>query len=176
MGSIFVNLQSLMGEFVIFLNQPAIKDGVKNTAGLITCLFGIIELYAFIFYKQNTKTSPTLFLAKVSICLSPLITRPGIWLISSIAAIFSFQIDNYFGDHTIFAVNPWYPKHIASFVAVFFAIPAIYEKINPFPRIKKAGHGISNWVFFVLLFNTLTSRPVLHLTNQLALFLTATFE
>lgn len=176
MGSIFVNLQSFMVEFVIFLNQQAVKESVKNTAGLITCLFGVIELYNLMFYKQNSKTSRALFLAKVSICLSPLITRPGIWLISSIAALFSLQIENYFGDHTIFAANPWYPKHIASFVVVFLALPALCQKINPFQKFNNGDHGISNSVFFVLLFNTLTSRPVLHLTNQLALFLTATFE
>ncbi len=169
MSSIFVNLQSLVGEFVIFLNQPTVKESVKNSAGLITCLFGIIEIYCLMFLKQNTKTSPSLFLAKVSICLSPLITRPGVFLMTSLAGMLSIQTESYFGDHTIFAVNPWYPKHIASFAAVLFGLPALYQKI-------KADARISNAIFFVLIFNTLTSRPVLHLTNQLALFLTATFE
>jgi len=34
-----------MSAAVRFFNQPLIKEGIKNVAGVVTCAFGIVELY-----------------------------------------------------------------------------------------------------------------------------------
>ncbi len=168
MSSAFVEFQYLMIESLNFLNQPSIKNAVKDFAGFVTCLFGMVEIYYLChFYKAKEKTTLN-FISKLSLLLSPFVTRQGILLMTTFTSLFSLQFNGFFGQNTIFAVNPWYPKHIASIAAVLLALPALYTKLAPSKFNFLQDKTLNNRIFFFLLFNTLTSRPVLHLGNQLA--------
>ena len=169
MSSASVLFQYLIIESLNFLNQPSIKNSVKDLTGFITCLFGMIEIYYFCkFFKAKEKTTLN-FISKISLILSPFVTRQGIFLMTTFTTLFSLQFNGFFGQNTIFALNPWYPKHIASIAAVLFALPALYAKLTPSKFNFLKNETLNNRVIFFLLFNTLSSRPVLHLANQLAL-------
>jgi len=162
-----------MTGIVINLNHPVVKQNIKNLAGLMTCLFGLMELSSLFFKinKENNNSTIFLFFSRISIFLSPLTTSFGLWLILNLSLLFPFQIESFFGKNTIFAINPWSPKHVVSIMAVCFALPALFASFKCWLYRKVTNPIVSSWILFVLLFNTLTSRPVLHLMNQLALYL-----
>lgn len=158
-----MNSQYFIAEFLYFLNEPAIKNTIKDIVGIITCLFGIIELYFLYKYRKEYQNTALQTCATISLLLSPFVTRQGFFLVSLFTTFFS--LNGIFSQTTLFADNPWHPKHIASISAVLFATPVLFAKLT--------GHAekFPNRVLLFLLFNTLTSRPVLHLGNQLALAL-----
>jgi len=169
MSSAYVQFQYLIIESLNFLNQPSIKNAVKDLTGFITCFFGMIEIYYLCKFSKTKEKSTLNFISKISLLLSPFVTRQGILLMTTFATFFSLQLNGFFGQNTIFALNPWYPKHIASIAAVLFALPALYAKLAPSKINFLKNETLNNRIFFFLLFNALTSRPVLHLGNQLAL-------
>ena len=168
MSSAYVQFQYLIIESVNFLNQPSIKNAVKDLTGFITCFFGLIELYYLCKFSNAKDKTALNLLSKISLLLSPFVTRQGVFLLSTFTAFFSLQFNGFFGQNTIFALNPWYPKHIASIAAVLFALPAFYAKFAPSKFNFLKNEILNNRIFFFLLFNTLTSRPILHLGNQIA--------
>lgn len=169
MSSAYVQFQNLIIESVNFLNQPSIKSAVKDLTGFITCFFGMIEIYYLCKFSKSKEKSTLNFISKISLLLSPFVTRQGVFLLTTFATFFSLQANGLFGQNTIFALNPWYPKHIASIAAVLFAMPALYARFFPSKFNFFKNETLNNRIFFFLLFNTLTSRPILHLANQLAL-------
>ncbi len=151
-------------DITTLFNQLMIKENLKIAASTFTFLFGIIEFYFLCIKSKNSKIfSAAYIFSQISIFLSTIITREGIWLILAIAGFFGVT-EMEFGKRILFEVNPWHPKHVLSIAALNFACLAICLK---FIRPK----SISNWTFFVLVFNVLTSRPVLHLSYQLSLLL-----
>lgn len=129
--------------------------------------------------------------AKISLLLSASTSVPGLFLISKGVGVFftKGQIEGVFGVYTTFAVNPRHPRHIVSIVAVILSMPAtiyatyrgfswVYRKVFPMaPGAGAAHHAVSSWtltdakVRLFCVFNTVFSRPTLHLGNQLARYL-----
>lgn len=124
--------------------------------------------------------------AKISLILSGIVSRPGAFLISTLVGrIFSTtQLNRVFGLNTTFAANPWHPRHVISIAAVIFAIPSLLEstyhgvrwahrKVCGLQQAMQTSDGKRQWltdekVRMMVLFNSITSRPVLHIANQWA--------
>lgn len=195
-------LRGLLNTSVHFLNQPIVKEGVKNIAGSITLVFGLIEVYDVYQIAHgreiSTETCPTspkwvqvankvvIVCAKISLILSASVSRPGVFIISSLAGhVFSTtQLESVFGPNTIFAINPWHPRHVISIAAVILSLPLIaqstykginwmYKKICHHQSMPKDESDVSNWltdtkVRMMSIFNAFTSRPTLHVGNQIS--------
>lgn len=184
-----------------FLNQQGVKEGVKSIAGQVSFVFGLMAIYDTCrslkgrsFVTERHLNDPkwlqgtykgSVVLAKISLILSASTTKPGVFVISKLAgSIFSAAQLNRFGPNTIFAINPWHPRHVVSFIAVALALPSfavstykfgkkLYQKIQreQVDPVIKSTSGV--WltdakVRGILLFKTITSRPVLHIGNQVA--------
>lgn len=204
MNSISTCAKDIVREAVRVLNTPVVKEGVKNIAGSVTFAFGIMELYDISQILRGRKISTeidtevpswlqvankiSIICAKISLILSAGVSRPGIYIISNLAgSLFSAeQLKRAFGSNTIFAVNPWHPRHVVSIAAVALALPSIVITI---------GKGVnwtcsklcqykdqpdmqyqSSWltdakVRVMVIFNTVTSRPILHVGNQAGRFI-----
>lgn len=216
--------QYLKGYFeatTAFFNHPAIKESIKHIAGTITLAFGVAEAYDLVQIVRGRKISTEVAVgstewvevakkiaiigAKISLILSASVSKPGIFLISTLLGrVFTTsQLENAFGSYTTFAVNPWHPRHIVSFVAIICAVPSLiqssyegsewlYRKvihlINPPSSFKQTVCQTTGWttqklsnlirqpeqwltdikVRGMVVFNTATSRPVLHIANQMA--------
>jgi|GEM_PF-1084106 len=187
-----------------FLNQPVVKEGVKNIAGSITFTLGLVEIYdIYQILRGRRKISTEVYsncpkwmqvtnkvivvFAKFSLILSAATSRSGVIIISTlVGSIFSTsQLEGVLGPNTIFAINPRHPRHLVSIAAVVFALPAIaestlksvvrcYRKICQYKN-ELSGQSNKPWltdakVRLITLFNTITSRPILHIGNQLSRF------
>jgi hypothetical protein len=190
---------------VYWLNQPFVKEGVKNTVGIVTFTFGLVEIYDGAYHVLrgraiSTENSPTdrrwkqvshkivMLCAKFSLILSAATSRPGVMMISALVGrlLSPSQLNRLFGPNTILAVNPWHPRHVASIAAVLFALPSVaqstyqgvnwtYRKIRHCPS-QPVNSQANAWltdskIRRMTLFNTFTSRPVLHIGNQLARYI-----
>ena len=180
----------------------AIKEGVKNIAGTAAFTFGIIETYDIYQILRGREISTetnsdapkwiqiaakvALICAKISLILSAATSRPGVFILSTImeCVFLSGQLERAFGPTTVFAVNPWHPRHIFSIAAVILALPSViqstyrgidwtYTKISQHEnsRAQNITHQ-GSWLTdtktrMMALFNTITSRPTQHLGNQL---------
>lgn len=186
-----------------FLNQPVVKEGIKNIAGAVTFAFGIIEIYDICQIARGRKisteasaqsprwkqiaTKVTIVCAKVSLILSAGTSRPGIFIISTIMGklFTTAQLERAFGPNARFAVNPWHPRHVVSIVAVILALPSVAQSAFKgaswaCKKIRQCQEGTKRkqseqWltdskIRLMALFNTITSRPVLHLGNRLCRF------
>lgn len=205
MNSISGGVKNLFTASVRLLNQPIVKEGVKNIASTVTFVFGLVEIYDIYQIARGCEitTKPCsdcpkwiqvankviIVSAKISLILSAGVSRPGVFIISSlIGCIFStVQLNRVFGPNTIFAVNPWHPRHVVSIVAVVLALPSLaqsaykginwtYKKIREYQNTSSNRSDVNTWltdtkVRIMTLFNTATSRPVLHLGNQLGRFI-----
>lgn len=184
------------------LNQPAIKEGIKNVAGCVTFGFGVAALYdGYQILRGRRRISSenpnpgtpqlaqvsyriALLYAKVSLVFSAAVSRPGVFLISSLAgALFtSQQLEKAFGVNTIYALNPNHPRHKFSFVATLLALPLLVQTLytagraifhaTKVPQRSPSAPLHTPWltdakVRMINLFNFATSRPVLHIGNQL---------
>ncbi|MDR3624843.1 MAG: hypothetical protein P4L16_06880 [Chlamydiales bacterium] len=178
------------------LNKPAVKEGIKNVVSSITFVFGVMEVYAILKGRKiSTESSvdtpkwmqlanKVIFIcAKISLILSAEVSRPGVFVISVLVGfVFSTaQLEKVFGPNTVFAINPWHPRHVISIVAVILALPSViqstYQGISWVYRTICHYHKdpVNSWltdakIRLMALFNTCTSRPVLHLGNQFAMF------
>ncbi len=205
MNSISGGVKNLFTSSVRLLNQPIVKEGVKNIAGTVTFAFGLVEISDIYQIARGRKITTEacsdypkwvqvahkviIVCAKISLILSAGVSRPGVFIISSlIGCIFSTsQLDRVFGPNTIFAVNPWHPRHVVSIVAVVLALPSLaqsaykginwaYKKIREYQGTSSNRSDVNTWltdtkVRIMTLFNTATSRPVLHLGNQLGRYI-----
>lgn len=183
---------SFLKASVSFLNQPLVKEGVKNIASTVTFGFGLLQVYDVLCGREiSTMSSSTdpkwvqvankivIVCAKISLILSATVSRPGVFLLSSLSGIvFSQgQLNRAFGANTIFAVNPWHPRHLVSLAAVILALPSVMQSTYRgfqwvCKTIQKNEVSTGSWltdskIRLMALFNTVTSRPVLHIGNQL---------
>lgn len=189
-----------MTEIVRLLNKPLIKEGIKDVAGVVTCAFGIVELYDI--YQimcgreiggdldpqapawAQVATKVSIFCAKLSLVLSAGVSRPGVFVISTLVGqVFTTpQLEAVFGPNTTFALNPWHPRHVFSIAAAILALPAVlhlmYQGVSWVCREVEQfqdnpqDHWLTDFnVRIMALFNTITSRPMLHVGNRLGHFL-----
>lgn len=163
----------LLSGTVQLLNQPTVKEGVKKVAGAATLVFGLAEIYQ-VYRDFSTKSEATplnwtqvaqkvvIASARVSLILSAGVSRPGVVIISTLVGSFftTEQLNHVFGPNTIFAINPWHPRHVISIAAVVLAVPFLLKKWNGETKLG-----------CMTLFNTITSRPSLHIGNQLGRFI-----
>lgn len=206
MNSVSREMKSLFTTSVGLLNQPIVKEGVKNIAGAVTFVFGLVEIYDIyriardreitttearsIYPKWSQRANKVIIVcAKISLILSAGVSRPGVFILSSlIGCVFSTsQLNRAFGPNTLFAINPWHPRHVVSIAAIILAFPSLTQsayksinwackKIRQHQETSTNRPRVSSWltdtqVRLMNLFNTATGRPVLHLGNQLCCFL-----
>lgn len=155
-----------------FLNQTPVKEGIKNTLGCITFFGGLSALYAL--SRTSHKKESTLwgysrqtvrFLLTLSIVLSCIASRPGLF----ISGLISHQIatpqtwTGVFGPNTIFAINPWHPRHLLHITANLLSATALIQGVfNLYLTPQEQLQGI----ILLGIFNFLTGRLVLHLAND----------
>lgn len=202
--NIHATLQYGLGTAVHFLNQPIVKENIKKIAGIATFIFGLVEIYDLCQIMRGgeiatdidpgepqwiqTAAKVSIVFAKISIILSAAVSRPGVYVISTLAGRIATQaqLDRLFGPNTIYAQNPWHPRHVASIAAVILAIPVMVQTIClGFTWVNRRVRQLQEedveidqkqnqgWltdakIRLIVLFNTLTSRPVLHIGNQFA--------
>lgn len=98
--------KSLFHTSVRLLNQPIVKEGVKNIAGTVTFAFGLIEIHDVyqILRGREIITEPcsgypkwvqvankvVVVCAKISLILSAGVSRPGVFIISSLIGCVGF--------------------------------------------------------------------------------------
>lgn len=198
--NINANLKYGIRTAVDFLNQPVVKESVKRVASIATFIFGLIEIYDICQILRGkdiatdidphdpqwiqTAAKISIVFAKISIVLSAAVSRPGVYVISTLIGRVATQaqLERLFGPNTIYAQNPWHPRHVASIAAVIFVIPTMIQVIylgfswtqRKFIQLQEDDSQIDpDWgwltdakVRLIVLFNTLTSRPVLHVGNQ----------
>lgn len=204
MNSISGGVKNVFTSSIRLLNQPIVKESVKNIAGIVTFAFGLIEIYDIYQIARGREITTEacsdypkwiqvankviVVCAKISLILSAGVSRPGVFIISSlVGCIFSTaQLNRVFGPNTIFAINPWHPRHVVSIVAVVLALPSLaqsvykginwtYKKIRQYQETSNRSN-VNTWltdakIRMMTLFNTATSRPFLHLGNQLGRFI-----
>lgn len=157
------------------INQPEIKESIKEIFGWITFLFGVREM--LLFTQKGFKKEPLLVLiSKFSLILSASVTRPGVFVISQLAYLFfdKNDIEALFGPYTIFVMNPWHPRHIVSFIALLLALPLAMQTICDVLKANNQEVESENWnksLRLMTLFNTFASRPILHIGNRLSGYL-----
>ncbi|HRD55059.1 MAG TPA: hypothetical protein PLC42_01545 [Parachlamydiaceae bacterium] len=173
----------LLNNFVSKLNQPNIKQNVKNIAGMITFTGGILSV-ATIFSKtldkevKQEKEKSRIFksfnvmettILKASLFFSAVASPIGNALVGKIAnAVFGTErLVSYFGPNTIFALNPTHPRHLISFVAAASILPNLEVVLHK--SISTSDYTLLYPVFRkIAFFNFITSRPILHIGNSLA--------
>ncbi len=203
MSSISEGVKGLVNASARLLNQPVVKEGVKNLASSVTFIFGLVEIYDIYqiargreILTEASSSSPkwlqvahkvVIVCGKISLILSAGVSRPGVFIISSfVGYVFSTaQLDRVFGPNTIFAVNPWHPRHVISIAAVILALPSVlqstYKGVNWIHKKicqyqSTPPQQTNSWltdskVRLMALFNTITSRPTLHIGNKLGRFI-----
>lgn len=166
-------------------NQPLVKEGIKNVAGSLTLAFGLVEIYDLYQIARGREISTEdysaypkwvqiankviLISAKISLILSAGVSHPGVFILSTLAgcAFSTAQLDQVFGPNTLFAINPWHPRHVISIVAVALALPSVLQ--TTYKAFKASEKPLADSkTRLSALFNTLTSRPLLHIGNQLS--------
>ena len=159
----------------LLLNQPPIKQAIKEIFGWVTFLFGVRELL-FLIQHGFKNTSTLVLISKFSLILSASVTRPGVFIISHFTYLFieTEQIETFFGPYTIFMYNPWHPRHIISFIALLLALPLAAQTV--YVLLKTNSREVENvgWnksLRIMTLFNTFASRPILHIGNRLSWYL-----
>lgn len=164
-----------------FLNQPLVKESIKNFCSSFTFAFGFVHLGMLINQRKSNKSSPPLkgmertvqiaqTCTSLSLILSAACSRPSIYLLTSLcdSCLPSDFFEIYFGPNTLFDLNPWHPRHLVSLIALVLALPSpIISVINFFRPFTCASIDSVQKTSWMALFNTLTCRPVLHTGNQL---------
>ncbi|HEY2811707.1 MAG TPA: hypothetical protein VGJ00_10025 [Rhabdochlamydiaceae bacterium] len=154
---------------IVFLNQPLVKEAIKNVTSCVTFFFGCaqgVEIYekgGFSPWK-STAGKAIEIMAKISLLLSAAVSRPGVFLASLfLECLFTKdQWEGVFGPNAIFAINPWHPRHMLSVAALLLALPAaVQAMVSESTWIKDRKLNIMTF------FNVLTSRITMHKLNQL---------
>lgn len=155
---------------VRLLNTPPVKEGVKNVFSGITFVGGFAALYQVSRAPKEQETQhwavKTLNLVLIaSVVLSLIASRPGLYLCEKALPLIATSQTwaAIFGPNTIFAINPWHPRHILNITANVLSatalIKAVFNKYAP----SKETLGL---IVAIGAFNFLTGRSTLHLANQ----------
>lgn len=179
------------------LNNEPIKEGIKRLIGLAAVGFAfavICDICRRSFLRHQPDAPPisltdrvVTYSAKASLILCGATSPLGVMAISKIVHfIFSpLQLERAFGPNTIFAVNPWHPRHVFSIGAVCLAAPILIQSLfrtisqcscfRSDPSFIQHSRALSpSWIIssdellLMVCITTVTSRPILHLGNQFA--------
>lgn len=153
---------------VQFLNQY--KQTIKDGSGALTLGFAHVALYDLACnWRERNFTQLS---GSVSLVLSGAISPWGVKAISAIAhRCFTPQkLESMFGRNTIFAINPWHPRHIASIAALAFMAPTIVRSVGILAgRVKpEKTDRLARTLTWGVLFSFVFNRVVLHSVNQFA--------
>jgi hypothetical protein len=149
---------------VSFFNHPTVKNGVKDVISVTSFTLGAVEVFKkekwFSASKdwEQTAQNIAMFCAKLSVFLSALTSRPGVYSCSWIAD--QLAIPEAFGPNTVFELNPRHPRHVLSIAASVLAIPTI---------LKILFKNQSNSTEKAVCFNFFMGRPFLHVVNTFLL-------
>ena len=164
-----------MSGAISYVNQPSVKQGIKNAIGVPTVGCGALALCYVVTgttsdfaNKSDTWKGAadriTHAMSHVSLVLSGAVSPMGVWGISKAVGwcFSSAQLEKVFGPNTVFESNWKHPRHVASLAAVGLAIPILVKRIfaSPFTQGERDLQHIA-------LFTVVTSRPALHIGNQL---------
>ena len=153
---------------VQFLNQN--KQTIKDGSGSLTFGFAHVALYDLACNWQ--KRNFTQLSGNVSLILSGAISPWGVKAISAIAhRCFTPQkLESMFGRNTIFAINPWHPRHIVSIAALVFMAPTIVRGAGLLiGRVKpEKTDTLARTLTWGVLLSFPFNRVVLHSVNQFA--------
>lgn len=197
MSVVFETVKVPLKATVEFLNQPVVKESIKKIAGVAAATFGIIEAYdLYLVFRdkraisdERNPQSPrwmqvghkiAILTLKLSIVFNGLASRPCLYAAGKTAGFFisEARLATLVGQNTIFAVNPWHPKHILSLSATVCSLPSkvqsiyrtvlwIYAKIAgkeyQKPKIIPTGGWMSDHrARMISHINTILGRPFLH--------------
>ena len=152
---------------VRLLNQAHVKEGVKNVIGCMT-FFGGLAAFSQMSCKSKTSSDwwgtadkAISFFLKASIVLSLIASRPSLYFWEKIAIPRTWL--EIFGPNTVFALNPWHPRHLLNITANALSAAALVKWV--FDRCAPSPEALG---FLVALgaFNFLTGRSTLHLANH----------
>lgn len=182
------------------LNYPPVKEGVKNFACIPTLFGGLIWItdtpfeyisgqinyVAPVYSNENLQRNEKIkritltfinTIGDLSFIGSAIATRPCIKCIAFLGGYVSnsLYLEKIFGANTIFASNPWHPRHVISFAPLLglpLLIKSIYSTVFTSAdqlELEDAPFDGSKSIFIpgLLFYNIITSRPVLHWGNQL---------
>lgn len=133
-------ISSLRG-VVSLLNQPVVKQSVKDGFGLLTCAFGALAIYNEIHHYRSlqnrvqppqprppeaTVAKVIRFMTKLSLVTSLVVSGPGQAVSRRVFShLFTDeQLLRYFGPNLNFATTPWHPRHISSLLSFALGVPA----------------------------------------------------
>lgn len=197
MSVIFETVKVPLKASVEFLSQPAVKETIKKASGIAAATFGIIEVYdLYMVFRgkrpisdEQNSLSPrwmqighkfAVLTLKLSIVFHGLASRPCIYVAGKTAGLVMSEarLVSIIGTNTIFAVNPWHPKHILSLGATVCSLPSkvqsvyrtfvwmqskITHKNLQQPKIIPTGGWMSDRRARIISFiNTIFGRPFLH--------------
>ncbi|MFT5319821.1 MAG: hypothetical protein ACI8RA_003104, partial [Chlamydiales bacterium] len=157
-----------------YLNQPAVKQAIKNVIGISSCAFAALALYDLYMDPQACEDKHSL-IARVTIivtaALSPIALRNLSQTFSGTTVARAFA--SIFGQNVNFVSNPRHPRHLISIANTILGIPVItklfYNILSRNEPTERTNCILSNsqiqWIAAGL---CLTSRPALHLGNALA--------
>lgn len=153
------------------LNTPVVKESIKNITGTFTFVFGPVAFYDLCKILQGreisteacpqtwphwakTASKTVLVCAKISLVLSAVVSRPGIFILSSIVGtmVSTGRLERIFGLNTTFTLNPWHPRHLVGMAALILALPSlaqttyegacwIHRKVTLYYNSKPVGDG-----------------------------------
>lgn len=170
MDIFFSDLQTYLTKFVIYLNQTTIKELIKTNLSFLTCALGFGQLL-YLFFINEKKTSTFIFQTLIlTIFLNILITRTSLSILSYVFKKLNQSHQMIFENKILFAINPWYPKHILSFVALFLSLFLVFFHYFSVNKKLDSKYQLPKFTLFTLLFLIFTSRPISHLINQLLQF------
>lgn len=165
-----------MSYLVGWINQPIVKQNIKNVLSAPTLAFGCYSLYhlfqRYLGTAANEKQTHVSTLTHVSLITTALMTPLGIKIPEKIFCFF-ISADHrlrWFGPNTVFEHNPLHPRHVMSFINLAMALPSVIKvchygisklRSNPLPTINKE-EWMASW-------NAFTSRPFQHFVNAILL-------
>ncbi len=170
-------MTSGMSFLISCVNQPIIKQSIKNALSAPTIAFGCLELYHLFQKYQAGHSSPekqkdSFGLANISLITTALMTPLGIKIPEKIFCLL-ISADHrlrWFGPNTVFEHNPLHPRHVMSFINLAMALPSVIKvchygisklRSKPLPTIKRE-EWMASW-------NAFTSRPLQHFVNAILL-------
>jgi hypothetical protein len=147
-----------------------VKEGVKGVFGHISFVFSVFAIYDLIFNTTATSSKErtfTYYSSVLSLTLRGLSTKVGCKSVALVLGkIFTVsQLQALFGTHTVFAINPSHPRHLASMCALVLTLPAILQltyKVTQSSNVKR-----SKIVCNLAASSVFLSRVVLHTVNAI---------
>ncbi len=149
------------------------KQLIKNTIGYFS--IGAVPAAIYDLFKFNGAGSFPALTGNISIILNGAVSPVGIAVISTIVHRFFIpeKLETIFGKNTIFAINPWHPRHAANVAAIILMTPTVLKEAHSlYRRATKQEPPIETepqlnpWLSKVVIVNFVFSRVVLHVVNQ----------